>query len=228
MKTIQQIIKEFNSKDIEKAYFSKWPVELHKIKNDEITISEKKGQITAKFQAFLDDLKNHNIDTKTEAAVLFVTKDIWNETDLIRTELCNIDELLEADDIGEVQTCDYEYISWNKALGFFVADTKLTQTYLMDVVLDFLYELSFWGYDELAQINAKEELEKSIEEFKNPENCISSIKDLYEDLDIEDDEEYPEERKYEEAYIKANSEYVRYCMNQELIKIKKLIIKEWE
>ncbi len=73
------------------------------------------------------------------------------------------DKTLHLIDINEIRKDIYassdgfEFSDWSEALGYLVADNKLTQDYLYDLLSQFLNEISFFGTD-------TEEREKKVEE----------------------------------------------------------------
>ena len=86
------------------------------------------------------------------------------------------DKSLNLIDLNEIRKDIYassyafEFTDWSEALGYLVADNKLTQDYLYDLLSQFLNELSFFGIDpEEHQENMKKahaELDQAMEEVK--------------------------------------------------------------
>lgn len=63
MKTIQQVIKKMNLAHIENAYFYKYPVNLHSIKeSDDMAVSAFKDKISKRFQEYLNRLLTMKIE----------------------------------------------------------------------------------------------------------------------------------------------------------------------
>ena len=63
MKTIQQIMKKMNLAHIENAYFYKYPVNLHSIKeSDDMAVSAFKDKISKRFQEYLNRLLTMKIE----------------------------------------------------------------------------------------------------------------------------------------------------------------------
>ena len=227
MKTIQQIIKEMDPIDIVKAYYAEYPIRLWEIKNhDEMTIKEYKEKVSERFQKFLKRLCEMETEENPEfQGVLFVYRgqnDGWlDET----VGLLNGHELVSAEDISSVTTYAYEFTEQKEALNFFVADTKLTQDYLMDVVVSFLFEISFFGFDQEYLAEEKARLGESIEEAEemkeNPDKYKKySMLELHQMYDLPEEETYPEEDEKKDAYYRAAIEYTSYCKKMEMQKIK--------
>ena len=64
----------------------------------------------------------------------------------------------------------FEFFDWSEALGYLVADNKLTQDYLYDLLAQFLNELSFFGTDPEEHRKKVEQthtdLDQAMEEIK--------------------------------------------------------------
>ena len=113
-------------------------------------------------------------------------------------------------------------------MGFLVADTKLTQDNLMDVIVSFLYNMSFFGY---KQENLEKEclkLDKAIKEIKEqPDRLISrTTEELFEEMGLPIEEEYPKEDEKISAYMDTVRDYNDYCKKIELERIKESLIYE--
>ena len=222
MQTIQEIIRNTNPKSIEDAYFVEHPVKLHEIaKHDNVSIGEFKKLVSDKFQAFLRRLCNMEITPGK--SILFVYKS-QTEAPLLGKDvgLIHSDELLDQDDISKVPTYAYEFTEQKEALGFLVADNKLTQDNIMDVIVCFLHAITFFGFDQEHLDKEKRRLENSIKEMnEHPERLRTFDPEEFEnDLGLPKEEEYPEEAEKRSAFYKAGSEYTIYCRNIELMRIK--------
>ena len=115
-----------------------------------------------------------------------------------------------------------------EALGYLVADTKLTQDHLYDVAVSFLNEMSFFGYDQEDMNEKKEELLNAVKEVEeHPENLVSfSTDELRKKLGFPKDETYPKEEEIKDKIIKQIGEYNKYCKKTELKKIRKMLLPE--
>ena len=76
MKTIQQIIRELDGKDIENSYFGAYPKDIFRItQHTDLSVEEYKNNISEKFQDFLERLKNMDTEIKDgEQGILFAYK----------------------------------------------------------------------------------------------------------------------------------------------------------
>ena len=226
MKTIQEVLRELKVDEIEKCYFGEHPIELLSLKGvDAVTIGKYRKKVSSAFQSFVVKLRNMEIvDNSDDSWILFACKlTCENRLNGHTVELIHLKELMKEKDLSKVETYAYEFTEQKEALGFLVADTKLTQDNIMDVVVDFLYEISFFGYEQkqlAKEIKKLDEAMKEIEE--HPERLERvDLDELFGKYDISKEEINPEEDKLRKAYYKAEMEYIQYCRIAEMEKIKK-------
>ena len=230
MKTIQQVLRETDHKSIESAYFYEHPINLWEVKNlDDISIGEFNKHISDRFQEFLNKLCEMDIKKyRLKQGILFVYKSQTDDT-LLGTSvgLIHADELIETDNISDLSTYAYEFTEQKEALSFLVADNKLTQDNLMDVIVDFLHEISFFGYDQESLDEEKRKLDDSIKECEeHPERLVTfDHEDFCKEFGIPLTEEYPEEDEKKKKFYEAGMEYTQYCKSIELQRIKNLLNK---
>ena len=228
MKTIQQVLRETDHFSIERAYFDSYPITIAEItRHEDMTIKEFKTAVSERFQTFLDTLCS--IETTEDPdlrGVLFVYKDIGNDGTAGKSMgLVDLNKLLDADDVSKVECYGCEFIERERALGYRVADTRLTQENLLDLVVSFLYEISFFGFDQehLEQEIAKldEALEQALEMERNPSlRKNTEAVSLRELLGLPEREVYPMEEEKKKAVIKAEWDYTLYCRCIELERIR--------
>ena len=228
MKTIQEVIKELDPKEIESSYFATHPVNITEIKNYEnISIKEYKTRISEHFQTFLTKLCNtkaeHNSDNE---CILIVHKTYSDDLYYHRTVSCVSKNEVKTLPADQVSSYAYEFTETKEALSFFVADNILTQQHLMEVVVSFLDEISFFGYDQEHLEEHKRQLEESIEEMNNmnPENCKSyTIDELTELFGLPEEPKYPKEDVKERLIQKLMMNYNEYCWLMELDQLKEAL-----
>lgn len=225
MKTIQEVIRELDPHDIEMAYFFEYPIELWKIRNhSDLAIDEYRRQASARFQQFLQYLKDLELGpNEKEQGILFVSKVFDNGfAGKLDVNLIYQDELLKAHELSEVKTYAYNLEDREKALSYFVADNKLTQDNLMNLVVTFLFEISFFGYDEKDVQKARDDLDRSIREVEeHPEQLKEwDTEECRKKFDLPEKEEYPREEEFREKHAEISYQYATYCRCIELERIK--------
>lgn len=133
------------------------------------------------------------------------------------------DKTLNLIDLNEIRQDIYassyafEFTDWSEALGYLVADTKLTQDYLYDLLSQFLNEISFFGADpEEHQENVKKahtELDQAMEEVKAGHTIPAEqvFRELAEEhgFPVDEKDEYMDELRSE--IRAAQYKYSRYC-----------------
>ena len=208
MQTIQEVIRNLDRKCLEGRYFYEHSPKLWEFRPDDTrTIEEVKNMMSEDFQAFLDRLCNMQVKQPEggKVRILYAHKEIWDTAWCgdIATDLVYADEVLNAADLSEVEHYAYEFTPQEEALGYFVADTKLTQDHLYDVVVSFLYEVSFFGYEQ-------EDREEKLLLFE---------KDWINEIGIPKDEKSTEEEKLDHEVLESISKYNKYCKKIELEKV---------
>ncbi len=230
MKTIQQVLKELDIEEVIDYYFATYPIDLFKNLGEEWedkTVAECKAYKRNKLKAMIERLVSMTPNPNVEKeSVLFVSRIV---DDVVSREfdvsLVDIDELLETDDVFSISTYAYEFERQEDTLGYYVADTALTQNNLLGVAVSYLYEVSFFGYEQEDLEEERQVLDDAFRDIKeHPENLITkSLEEVYEELGIPIEQTTPEEEEKLDAYQKAGIEYNRYSRGIELDKIKKQI-----
>ena len=226
MKTIQLVLKETDHKEIEKAYFYEHPININEMEEHaDKTIGEVMAGVSARFQSFLDRLCNMEVEKGADKqGVLFAYKSSDGFLGGIDVGLIHADELLSAENVAEVSVYAYEFTEQKETLGFLVADNKLTQDNLMDVIVSFLYEVSFFGFEQENLESELKSLDKAINEFdEHPENCKecgAALDEIRKKYELPTEEKYPRERELKRKYFEAESKYIEYCKKIELERLK--------
>ena len=132
-----------------------------------------------------------------------------------------------------MQSYGYEFVPFEKAVTYYVADTYLTQYELNELLAEFLYEISWTGYEQEHLEETLASLDRSIEETKrhknDPDYFMSHeefIRRLEESLGIELEKTDPEQEEAWHEVIKHVSEYNVKCQKIEIAKLKKLLKNE--
>ena len=229
MKTIQEVIRELDTEKIENAYFYEhdpkiW--ELSPDKYDDMTFREYKVRRSTHFQEFLQSLLD--IEPKPEEGrnnILFLSKNLDGEDDL-SIHLAYSDEILKAEsfDYDSFNTYDFSLAPRNEAMSFLVSDNKLTQDNLMKLVVEFLWEISFYGYDEEDVKREAEELDRRFKSFEEHPEKGRPAEEVFEALRVKHglpkEEIYPEEEAFKDRKTVAVMEYNQYCRAVELKRIR--------
>lgn len=223
MRTIQEVIKNLDPKQIEKYYFSVNPVDIFRIHGDfsDVSVNLYRDAISSRFREFLDRLKNMKIEPEEDQGILVAYKTLSCEigTD-VEVDLVYRDELLKEDCLTHVSSYAYEFTPQEKALGFLVADNKYTQDNIMDVVVDFLCEVSFFGYEQEDLEAEKVNLDKAVAKVGSGSFSSVSLDEMKTKLGLPIEEVYPREEEFQHQMWSIQMEFNRYCRNIELQRLK--------
>ena len=228
MKTIQEVIRELDPEKIESAYFCEHDSEIWELPSDKydgITLREYKEQRSKNFQCFLRSLLD--ITAKPEEGrdnILFLSKAL--EEDDLAIHLAYSDEILNAEsfDYDHFNTYDFSLTPRDVAMSFLVSDNKLTQDNLMKLVVEFLWEISFYGYDEENVRREAEELDRRMKNFEEHPEKGRPADEVFEEFRVKHglpkEEVYPREDEFRDRKVAAEIEYAQYCRAIELERIR--------
>ena len=183
MKTVQEWLIELDTTELINAYFSEHPIDfIHMEENaKQMRVCDIQTKGRKKLESYIDYLRNLPIKNNPEEGkgLLFVFRMLYgySDTGLVH-ELVLVDELLR--DGTEAEAYSYTLTDPAEVMGFYVADTPLTQHNIVFLIANVLFEASFYGW-------TSEEVNREIE---------ATFSD-----DEEDDSEMDEEdRLFDEMY----------------------------
>lgn len=216
MKTIQYYLKNASRENLlgSLAYdLLRDPLALLEMKDHTV------AEIEEAYKAHMGKLIDHLLSLQAEPSdhMVFYLSDAKSHDDrtgktLDLVDLNQIREDIHATGYG------FEFTRWQESLGYLVADNKLTQDYLVDLLTQYLREITFFGSDPEAHEKKVEEvldeLDKSMEEFKAG-NVGVSLEELDRELGFPVDEKDEVQDTLRSEVIKAEMEYNRYCQFRE-------------
>lgn len=232
MKTIQQIVAELDMEEVIKYYFYRYPIKLFQDLNEKWenkTVAECKAYGHYKVKALIERI----INTKPNADngqkyILFIHKCM---DDGICHDICEglveVGELFGAKDVSEVTTYAYGYEKLEDTVGYYVANTALTQRHLLDLVTNYLFVSSFFGYEQEYLEEERQKLDDALEECEDHSKgrSFNTLEELFEDLGITPEETYPEEEEKRNKYHNAVIDYNKYCKGKELERLRESILE---
>lgn len=211
----------FNSELIDKKYES-------------ITCGEIIKKYTKTLNDYIDKLIaiKPNVDNE-EIWILLSTHSYGEFNDNIQHLLIKKSDLLSKNDLDSVESYAYNLSPFEEILGYYVADTYLTQYEINDLLVDFLYESSWTGFEHENLNQIVEDLEESLREVdENKENSKSLysaeevFKQLEEEYGFESEKKDAKQEIAYEKFLKNLIEYEKECKNIELKKLKDLLLVE--
>ena len=229
MKRIIDVINELDEEELILAYlFVYSPVLFSSTFDKSLSISDTRDACLKKLKSFIKSLKELTPKIGDDGeCILFAYKTPGrSNNDDMETGLVYANDLLNKK-IDDVKTYAYDFTPWEEAVFFLVSDSPFTKKHLINVVVSFLYEISFWGgYTQKGHKKAIDDLNKSIKELEDGGGKEHDITDLFPDYDKERDEEYPLENEFMKNIREAENNYITYCRKMELFYLKKMLKEE--
>ena len=234
MRTIQEYLKECDRKSIINDYIYEHAfssLSMMDKDNRPLTVGEIIDFYTFKLDELIDKLIDMEPVKTEERWILLayhqsedsagndVTFGLFKESDIYND--------------GHITTYAYDFTPFNEAVGFYVADTYLTQLEINALIVSFLDEITFNGFDQEDLEARTKELYEACKEAKahidDPEYFISfeDFRKKLEDIagvELEKRDSKQEEAWYE--YLKHQAEYNEKCQRIEIEKLKELLKEE--
>ena len=218
MKTVQEYLKTADRENLLNAYADRRLSDvLLLLEHKDRKVSEILDAIKSCVNGLIDEL----LSVKPELSdhMVFYLAESLNGDDIRSLCLSDINELksdiYEAEDYG-VDLCDAR-----TSLGYLVAETKLTQDYIQDLLVQYMDDLSFYGYDlKRREENIQEvhdslnEAMKQIEEgkYRSEDEVFDELHRKY-GLPIDEKDEFMDE--LEGKVREAEMRFARYSFWRE-------------
>ena len=130
---------------------------LHLLELKDHTIQDIRDQYSRYMNAFIERLLCVE-ETRSEQRVFYLY------TGYGKDEVADLIDLAEITEDIEAPGHDFSFTEWSDSLGYSVADTKLTQDYLIDLLAQYLEEASLFGTDEDSRAAKVSDLIKQLDE----------------------------------------------------------------
>ena len=161
MKTVQEWLRELDTEELMDEYFRDHPMDFNHLEEEtkqmRVCDLQKKGR--DKLRNYIDYLRTLPIknDEEGRKSLLFVFRMLYGFSDRnLVHELVYIDELLS--DGFDVDAYSYVLTDPAEVIGFYVADTPLTQHYIVYLIANVLFEASFFGWTSEEVNREREEM----------------------------------------------------------------------
>lgn len=227
MKTIQEYIKRLEEDKIIEEYFCMFPIAYESIPTRvNLSILEIRERRKDKLKKYLNRLRRLKVNAPKDGkiGILYASKCYSTEFNDVAFHMSCLDEMKAQK--GECASYAYEFIRQEEILGYLVADSKFTQEHIYEVVADFLFEASFFGYAQERLEEEKAKLENAAREVE--ESKTFSLDELRKELGIEGKERAAIEgdermKQLRNRVAKEVMEYNKYCRGKEIEEILKLV-----
>lgn len=214
MKTVQEILNCVDEKKLIDYYLSTYPISINDF-DDNITIGDVKKYTTYRLHQYINDLKTIQIKSDDNHGIFFTSRKEDGAGDDIVTSLVFTNDLQKYG--NQAESYAFEFSPQAEIMGWLIADNKLTQTCLYDLLVEILYEASFFGYKQEGLQEEVNKLTSSIKEIDDKPGKALSFDEFQKEFGF--DKQDPREEKLEEKVIQAQIEYSEYSRNQELAEI---------
>lgn len=230
MKTVQEYFREADIDELIRLYLCEHPVNIDKIKElEQQSVGQIMQVIKDKLARYIERLRTITPSTDDEYYVFFAHKTMGKYGYEISYSLAYLEDILKKD-INEIQTYSYILSKHEEIVQYQVADTELTKQNIENLLIDIMYEASFFGYEQEYLDAEKTALDKALKEPMDQEGI--SFEEFEEKMCDEFGWEKSEIDEVEEEYYKkavcADYDYERYSITKELNAIKKTIEQDHE
>ncbi|EEJ71926.1 DUF6557 family protein [Lactobacillus ultunensis] len=166
MKTVQEVLKSLDEKDIINTYLYRYSASSIEDFPEEKPIDEAKTIARETITEFIHELKEitPKFPENKNYGIFYSYWVLHNGFKEPNFELTFLNEIYQKDN---PQNYGYELTNRDEIMGYLVSDDGLTQYYLEDLIVDILYNASFWGYDNET---FKKEQERIFQELKESED----------------------------------------------------------
>lgn len=217
MKTVQHYLKKLKTKKLVEAYFERYPIDYNVKEIENLSVKMIKYLNYMQIRKFIKKLRKLKIKQPKQESILYAYRCIDDDS-MPRLEV----SLVYRDDILqngiEATSYAYEFHKQSEIMGFLIADTELTQSYIYDVLADVLYEASFFGFKQKCAVKEKKKLDKIVENFESGKE-----KGIPFDIDKFDlgllYTETPKGRELNLDIVNAKSAYTKYYCEKELAEL---------
>ena len=197
MLTVQEILNKTNIEELVKQYIYKYP-------NEKDSIEELVKLIKNMQSIELTPDKEH-------ICVLFAYRQYSTDFDDIGYGLTYLDE-------DKIETYAYEFSSLSEIAAFYVSDNELTQSNLLELLVDVLYEASFFGFEQEDLAQERQKLEDALEEVKSGNYKSYSMEEVFGEYK---DTETDASKEMKTNINKMVFEYNQLMKKEEIDKMKK-------
>jgi hypothetical protein len=221
MRTIQEYLKEADMDRLVKEFFKTHPAKYESEDRMDLSVRKIRENMENHLVEYIHRLQSMEIilDKDNEEPILFAYKYLHDGFDDITYALLHKRELLEKG--TEATTYSYILCRHPEVMGYRVSDADLTQENIYGLMVDVLWETSYFGYEEEDLENAINDMEESAAEIKRGEGIPTTIEELFGEDEDETDE--LEEQLYHRC-METSNDYDAYCRKKEMEILRQLLL----
>lgn len=214
MKAVQEVLKVIDEKELIDNYLATYPISIDDF-DENITVGEVRKYSIDCLHQYLTHLKAMKIKSDDNQGIFFISRKIEDETGDTVTNLVFKNDLKKYG--VQSESYAFEFTPQPEIMGWLIADNILTQNHLNDLLVEILYESSFFGFKQEGLKKEIDELASSIKEIDNNLGKALSFDEFQKEFDF--DKQDPKEEKLEVKVIQDKIEYSEYSRKKELAEI---------
>ena len=226
-KTVQEFLREADSDRLISEYCYKYPVDIFQLDADECTIGEIKRSIREKLKNYIERLRAIETASHSDGRhyVFFANKHLDEEYGGIECSLICMEEL-EEKPIEQIESYSYILERQEEIMGTIIAETDLSKAYIIKLLVDIMYEASWFGFENEHLEKERQGLNEAIREVKEGRTVEFDLDEFVEKYGLESEFKEPVDEKEEQLRhdaLKAGYTYSQYSFMKELRKVKQLM-----
>lgn len=208
MKNVKYYLETLDKEKLIDGYYDLVKNNIFEVQQTHIKIQDYEKNYKKRISDFLTKLINTEIIKRDNVGIIFAYGEYKMDyfSPSISVGLTYKDELTKKK--CKADNFDYEFLSNSIVLGLLVSDAPFTQKHIYDVIIDVLYTISLYGFDEEDKLKRMEQANKTFE------SITSKILPYSKELDIEIEDEM--ENQLSEKMLNAVMECNKYLYEREL------------
>lgn len=182
MKTVQEYLKTLDKDKLIKMYLSRLCENPNFFDSDDTDLFVKAW---IKIGDYIERLKSLKIQPTEDGSipVLYVYETIAGALNFTENDfgMIHLDEL--KNDVENAKDYAYEFQNQEEIMGYLVSNAPYTQENIYELMVDVMYEASFFGYENEHLDEERESLQSAIKEVEEGK-CVSynTTEEMYEDI----------------------------------------------
>lgn len=195
MKTVQETLREMDKEELMRQFFYEHPSKLDNF-DDDLTIAQAKERANKVIGKYIERLETMEAKPNDRQMIFYMYEYLGSYKLNQYRGLSTVADLQEKG--VEAPNYGIEYTSQEEVMGYWVADTEMTQYYLNDLMVEIIWDASFFGVEQPKLPEAIKELEEADKEIdEGLEESFSSYEE-FEDF-LYGDEPRPPKLSKEDA-----------------------------
>lgn len=162
MKTVQETLREMDKKELLRKFFYEHHNKLDSF-DDDLTIAQAKERANKVIGKYIERLEAMEVKPNDRQMIFYMYEYLGSYKLDQNRGLCTVADLQEKG--IEAPNYGIEYTTQEEIMGYCVADTEMTQYYLNDLMVEIIWDASFFGVEQEKLPEAIKELEEADKEI---------------------------------------------------------------